>query len=250
MPSLTNFKYPKPQYKFQGVIIALTLILLWLCFLIWFLSWKLDQVHPVIISIAIAWQTFLYTGLFITAHDAMHRLVYPNNLQLNHLIGTIALSLYAFFPYQKLLKKHWIHHNHPACSLDPDFHDGKNPQFLAWYFHFLKGYCTWQQLGGLILIHSLILHGLDIPSLNFSLFVVTASILSSLQLFFFGTFLPHREPPGGYVNSHRSQSLRLPIFWSLITCYHFGYHFEHHQYPHVPWWNLPKMYIRRHRKSA
>jgi fatty acid desaturase len=24
----------------------------------------------------------------------------------------------------------------------------------------------------------------------------------------------------------------------LLTCYFFGYHLEHHQYPTLPWWRL------------
>jgi beta-carotene ketolase (CrtW type) len=47
---------------------------------------------------------------------------------------------------------------------------------------------------------------------------------------------------GGYTNPHRAQSNPLPIFWSFITCYHFGYHQEHHEYPHVPWWKLPEIH--------
>ncbi|MFA9473554.1 MAG: fatty acid desaturase [Filomicrobium sp.] len=26
---------------------------------------------------------------------------------------------------------------------------------------------------------------------------------------------------------------------SLLTCFHFGYHHEHHLQPDVPWWRLP-----------
>jgi beta-carotene ketolase (CrtW type) len=26
---------------------------------------------------------------------------------------------------------------------------------------------------------------------------------------------------------------------SLLTCFHFGYHHEHHDTPWVPWWKLP-----------
>ncbi|MCC5658983.1 fatty acid desaturase [Nostoc sp. XA010] len=24
-----------------------------------------------------------------------------------------------------------------------------------------------------------------------------------------------------------------------MSCYYFGYHQEHHEYPDVPWWKLP-----------
>ncbi|MFB2979106.1 fatty acid desaturase [Microseira sp. BLCC-F43] len=50
---------------------------------------------------------------------------------------------------------------------------------------------------------------------------------------------------GGYTNPHRCQSNSLSTFWSFITCYHFGYHEEHHEYPEVPWWQLPIIRKRR-----
>jgi beta-carotene/zeaxanthin 4-ketolase len=63
--------------------------------------------------------------------------------------------------------------------------------------------------------------------------------MSSFQLFLFGTFLPHREPINGYVNDCHSTSTSFSEFWSFISCYHFGYHEEHHDLPHLAWWQLP-----------
>lgn len=233
------------QDNYLGIAIALTIMGLWTSFLFVFLNWKISPSHAPQILIAIGWQTFLYTGLFITAHEGMHGLICPHNLQLNHFLGLIAVKLYALFSYKKLLAKHWLHHRHSASSLDPDFHDGKNSGFWAWYCHFLKNYWSWKRLGSLLAILSLISFGLQVPLLNLFCFVLLPSILSSLQLFYFGTFLPHRKPQGGYCHPHRAQSIALPLFWSFITCYHFGYHQEHHEYPNVPWWQLPKIYHRR-----
>ena len=229
---------PRNQYQYQGMIIAMIIILSWMGFLLLFLLFEIPQLHPVQILLAIWWQTFLYTGLFITGHEAMHGLVYPGNLQINNLIGSLSVSLYGFFSYEKLLTKHWLHHNHPASNLDPDFHNGQDSQFWAWYFHFLQGYWSWWRIGVLISIFSLISYGLQISPFNLLCFVLLPSILSSLQLFYFGTFLPHREPEGGYSDAHRVQSNNLPIFWSFLTCYHFGYHKEHHENIHTPWWKL------------
>ena len=66
-----------------------------------------------------------------------------------------------------------------------------------------------------------------------------------MQLFYFGTFLPHSEPEGGYSEPHRAKSTSYPVWLSFITCYHFGYHEEHHEYPHVCWWQLPEIYQLR-----
>jgi beta-carotene ketolase (CrtW type) len=84
--------------------------------------------------VALVWQTFLYTGLFITAHDAMHGVVVPQNLKINNFIGSLVLTLYGLFSFNELRKKHWEHHHHPASELDPDFHDTKHKTFLPGIF--------------------------------------------------------------------------------------------------------------------
>ena len=69
------------------------------------------------------------------------------------------------------------------------------------------------------------------------------AILSSLQLFYFGTYRPHRhcDTSGGdgFSDRHNARSDGFGSFVSLATCFHFGYHLEHHRRPDVPWWALP-----------
>ena len=219
--------------KFSGIIIALIIILLWSVSLLLFLRCDLSRFNLLQIFIGIWWQTFLYTGLFINSHEAIHGLVYPSNLKLNNFIGSLSVSLYACFAYDQLWKKHWLHHHYPASELDPDFHDGKNSQFWAWYWHFFKGYWSWWRIGLLISVFGLISYLVKIALIQLVLFILLPSLLSSLQLFYFGTFLPHRH--------HQVTSIYLPMFWSLITCYHFGYHQEHHDNPEIPWWKLPDL---------
>lgn len=233
-----------------GLIIALAIIGVWAISLVFFICLDLSKVPIWLLVPAILWQTFLYTGLFITAHDAMHGAVFPKNRKINNFIGSVAVSVYALFSYNNLLKKHGLHHQHPATELDPDFHDLKHKNFFAWYFHFMKGYTTWVQIIGLILIFNIVKNFLHLPELNLELFWGLPSLLSSLQLFYFGTFLPHREPQGGYTNSHRAKSSEFPVFWSFITCYHFGYHQQHHENPNVPWWKLPEVYKRASRQPT
>jgi beta-carotene ketolase (CrtW type) len=231
----------RDEETIRGTLIALVIIGLWASSLSLLFSLNISSIQILGGMSAVLWQTFLYTGLFITAHDAMHGVVYPQNRRINSLIGSVAVFLYALFSYKKLLAKHWLHHRHPASKVDPDFHDGKHKNFFGWYFHFIKGYWSWTQVIGLIVAFSIMSHLLHVSSINLALFWVLPSLLSSIQLFYFGTYLPHREPKGGYRNPHRAQSNPLPAFWSLITCYHFGYHQEHHEYPHVPWWKLPEI---------
>lgn len=243
--SLTFPSFASNIGMIRGLLIASVIITLWATSLVFLLC--LDISHmPVIGRLPlVAWQIFLYTGLFITAHDAMHGAILPHHPRINHWVGTLAVRLYGLFSYQKLLKKHWEHHRAPATEIDPDFHDGQHKNFFAWYFHFMKGYWSWTQLLGLMAVFNLIKFGLHVPEPNLIWFWAVPSVLSSVQLFFFGTFLTHREPKGGYNHPHRSQTTNYPAWLSFITCYHFGYHQEHHEHPDVPWWRLPEVHKER-----
>lgn len=225
-----------------GLWIAIAIGLSWAISLGILLSVEVVHFSSIEILFAVLLQTFFYTGLFITAHDAMHGAIYSQSPKINHFIGTVAVFCYGFFSYNELLKKHWIHHRNPSSEVDPDFHDGKHRNFFAWYFHFMKGYWSWRRL----FVLAFAFHGsnllLHIPLSNLVLFWVIPSLLSSVQLFYFGTYLPHREPKGGYRNAHRCESNSLPVVLSFMTCYHFGYHEEHHQCPQVPWWRLPTVH--------
>ena len=225
-----------------GLVIALLLISLWVVSLVGLLMLDIQVVSPVWSILGVLLRTFLSTGLFITAHDAMHGSVCPGNPKVNHGIGAIALMLYALLPYKMLLKKHHLHHRYPTGNRDPDFCGGQDQSFFAWYFHFMQGYWSWARFFGLLAIGLLLYGVLQVSVLNLVLFWFLPLGFSSVQLFFFGTFLPHRQPVGGYEAPYYSQSFPLPMILSFFTCYHFGYHQEHHQYPQIPWWQLPKAY--------
>ncbi len=229
------------EESIKGLAIALTIISLWAMSLIFLLNLDLDQIPIIWLGVGLVLQTFLYTGLFITAHDAMHGVVYPKNPRINNFVGTVALLVYGLFSYKELLRKHHLHHRFPSSEKDPDFHDLKHKDFFSWYLYFMKNYWSWIRLMGLGLIFIILHFALQIPIANMALFWIIPSILSSVQLFYFGTFLTHQEPKGGYTNPHRAESTSFPVLWSFITCYHFGYHEEHHLYPNVPWWKLPEV---------
>ncbi|MFB2977199.1 beta-carotene ketolase CrtW [Microseira sp. BLCC-F43] len=227
------------EESIKGLAIAVSIISLWAISLIFLLSVALSQVPIFWIGVGLVLQTFLYTGLFITAHDAMHGVVYPKDPRINNFVGSLALLVYGLFSYKELLKKHHLHHRFPSSEKDPDFHDLKHKDFFRWYLYFMKNYWSWTRLMGLNLIF--IILAIQIPIANIALFWIIPSLLSSVQLFYFGTFLTHQEPEEGYTNPHRAKSTSFPVWWSFITCYNFGYHEEHHQYPNVPWWKLPEV---------
>lgn len=219
----------------KGLLSAILIIGLWATSLIFFLHSEF--------SLFLLWgvplQTMLFTGLFITAHDAMHGTVFPPNRKLNDAIGTLSVWLYALFSFRKLLERHKEHHAHPGDVEDPDFHDGEHDGFWRWYMRFVLHYVTWHQLVGMAITFNILEHVVGVSMLNLLIFWVLPSVLSTLQLFYFGTYLPHRGHPD---NPHHARSNAYSTFWSFLTCYHFGYHLEHHEHPWAPWWHLPKVY--------
>lgn len=232
-----------------GPVVALSFLSLWgvslVSLLVWLPdAWVLSWVTPVLSL----WMTLLYTGLFITAHDAMHGTVWPGNRQTNDLIGRVAVGLYAMFPYRQLVVEHRRHHQHPASPGDPDWHDGVHPSLGRWYLNFVLHYVTWKQVLGMALVFNVLSHLVGISEPRLLLFWVAPSLLSTMQLFFFGTWLPHREAEPSFIDEHRARSNAWPTWVSFLTCYHFGYHWEHHRFPAVPWWRLPR--VRKARSAG
>jgi beta-carotene/zeaxanthin 4-ketolase len=213
-------------------IIGVWTVSLWSC-----IQFDVGTIHPIWLLCLVGWQTWLSTGLFITAHDAMHGSIHPSP-KLNRSIGQLCLWLYAGFDYSQLTIDHHLHHQYPASDRDPDFHDGQIAHFWGWYRQFVCEHICWRQLLNLAAIFGIYVIGCRCSIVNVFLFWIVPALLSSLQLFYFGTFLPHREPEGGYTNLHHATTIPRSHWWSLITCYHFGYHHEHHQSPHLPWWQL------------
>lgn len=183
--------------------------------------------------------TFMYTGLFITGHDAMHGNI-TNNKYINDSLGHICTNLYAGLDFEKMRNKHMQHHIHTGhINKDPDFHKGDTNSF-KWFLSFMKEYIDLSQALKLVLvIESFKLFG--VPNENIYIYMTVCSILSSIQLFYFGTFIPHRPSKNNdkeVMNWEKSKSSSKNKLESFLTCYHFDCHFEHHAMPHVPWFEL------------
>ncbi|TAE36692.1 MAG: fatty acid desaturase [Sphingobacteriales bacterium] len=217
---------------YKGVFIASTVISLWLIAIVLGMNFNINFLSPWV-YVFVLLQMHLYTGLFITAHDAMHGIVMPHKPKINFIIGQLCTALYAVFPFKKLKTKHFEHHNFVHTAQDPDYYQGN---FFAWYFSFIRQYISWWQ----ILIMAILFNILKIyiPQQNLLLFWVLPSLLSTLQLFYFGTYLPHK---GHHSNIYQSTSQAKNHFVAFFTCYFFGYHYEHHHSPATPWWLLWKI---------
>lgn len=212
-----------------GLLIGWGIIALWFLSLSvwlqvelnWFSAWT---------YLGVLVQMHLYTGLFITAHDAMHGIV-SKNKQWNFLTGWVAAILFSYNFYTRLFPRHHAHHRHVATEEDPDFHP--SGKFWPWYYSFITQYITIWQI--LLMAITFNLLKLVLPTENLIMFWILPALLSTLQLFYFGTYLPHRGKPS---NTHHSSSQPKNHLWSFLSCYFFGYHWEHHDSPGTPWWKL------------
>ncbi|MEX0987248.1 MAG: fatty acid desaturase [Bacteroidales bacterium] len=201
----------------------------------------------ILLNIPVAWdnpwmylhivvQAYLYTGLFITGHDAMHRQVSKNKF-VNNAIGYAAVFMFAGMSYKRLIKNHWDHHKYPGTEQDPDFYT-RSQNFWAWWFKFMVRYTTIWQLIAMAVIFNVLdrLVGIGVQAL-LVLWIVPA-FLGTLQLFYFGTYLPHKRPHTGEMGKHKARTLKRNHLWAMLSCYFFGYHYEHHASPETPWWQL------------
>jgi beta-carotene ketolase (CrtW type) len=227
----------------RGLAWAALILLGWLASLVLLLPMDGLQRSPALLLMAVLLRTQLQTGLFIVAHDAMHGVLVPGAAALNDRIGALGLGLYAAVPYGRCRLQHQQHHRAPGGDHDPDFHAPGRRSFLAWYGQFMAGYLSVHQLTLLLAAWGLLAWGTSLTSVL--LLCTLPLILSSLQLFVVGTYLPHRGPQGEN-GDHHAISLDLPEWLSLLACYHFGYHLEHHLAPELAWHQLPE----RHQQVA
>lgn len=219
------------------------LLFLWFLSLEYLLTLDISHCPYVLIVFAIFLRTFLHTGLFVITHDAIHGSAVPQNSDLNNFLGKLAISLYAFLPYKMLKNQHFLHHKCPTSSQDPDYHEGIKSNLCNWYLSFMRTYLKGRRvlivLSGVSIISLLALKFLSVEPINLLLFWLIPLILSSMQLFYFGTYLPHKRTVTRDKTKHCATSTQFSTFWSFLTCYHFGYHLEHHTYPSLPWHALP-----------
>ncbi|NLO01490.1 MAG: fatty acid desaturase [Bacteroidales bacterium] len=218
----------------MGIFIAILIIILWFGHLLYCLLFAETDFSSIFFYLHILIQTFLYTGLFITAHDAMHGSV-SRNRKVNNFIGYLSTILFAFLSFRVLSKKHYLHHLFPASEKDPDF-SMKSNNFFVWWYSFMRNYTTWWQILLMAITFNILL--IWFSEIKVISFWVAPAIFSTFQLFFFGTWLPHRRPFTEEMKPHYARSLKKNHFIAMLSCYFFGYHWEHHQSPTTPWWRL------------
>jgi beta-carotene ketolase (CrtW type) len=220
----------------MGILIAAIVIGVWGAHLFYILSSvQVDFASP-LFYFHMLLQGYLYTGLFITGHDAMHKTV-SRNRKVNKFVGRLSSFLFAGLSYDRLVKNHFKHHKYPGTDQDPDFYV-KSQNFFVWWAVFLYRYTTITQL----IIMAVLFNVLNyfFVEINVIMFWVVPAFLGTFQLFFFGTYLPHRKPHSETMEPHKARTQKKNHLWAMLSCYFFGYHFEHHDAPHQPWWRLYK----------
>lgn len=217
----------------------------WLATLIIGLRLELNQLQPLLITSWVLLRSFLHTGLFILAHDAMHNSLAPGHPLINQRIGRVCLWLYAGLNYEACKTNHRRHHLMPESESDPDFCAANNRSVVAWLVRFLRNYLNPAQLSRLSLVLMVLWFATPTnqshPFLTLCVTYLLPLLISTAQLFVVGTYLPHRKDNSQEGNDVSIKTLNLHPFASLLACYHFGYHREHHNHPEAPWFLLPEL---------
>ena len=234
----------------MGLVLTAGILGAWFVSLIELLRTSPHQLSWWALLLAVLIRSQLQTGLFIVAHDAMHGVLWPQRPRWNNALGTGALALYAALPYRRCRRNHRRHHSETATGNDPDFPSDRRGNVVRWYRQFMAGYLSWGQMSRLLCGWAVLwlLCRPSNPSAGSSvlLFCTLPLLISSLQLFVFGTYLPHRAQRWPHCQPEPC-SLDLPAWLSLLACFHFGYHREHHNNPGLSWFELPGARTREQR---
>jgi beta-carotene/zeaxanthin 4-ketolase len=227
-----------------GLSLAALMFTTWLSIHFWAIfAFQITAQSWPLVPIIFVLQCWLSVGMFIVAHDAMHGSLVPGRPKLNAMIGGIILFLYAGFGWRRMRDAHFQHHRHVGTADDPDFNADNPRDFWPWYMLFLKRYFGWQSMAFVWSVVLSYFFLLNVPPENIALLYGFPAIASSLQLFYFGTYLPHRHEQSdqghGFADQHNARSNDYGTLLSLFSCFHFGYHHEHHLSPGTPWWALP-----------
>lgn len=215
--------------------------------------------------IQILFQAWLYTGIFICAHDGLHGTLIRSAPSINKALSFFLIQIYAFLPYKKLFRYHHEHHKNPETKADPDYYT-TNPHMILWFKNFIQNYVSFFQILLMAVLYNMFrMSGYSDQTIWMSW--ILPLLLSTIQLFYFGTYLPHRpshrfhtffhknrKPPPllGHLTTTSSPHLRCSQrshLFSLLCCFHFDYHFEHHHFPNRCWWELPHVHSTLHKKN-
>lgn len=216
----------------KGLVAALLIICLWFIAILGFFQLTINWYNPLYYLICLV-PAHLYTGLFITAHESWHGNI-STNKKLNRFMGVLACNLFAYNSYNRIQQGHHRHHTEPTSHDDPEFSESR--KFFPWLFKFVSQYVTLWQFLWMSITTTILLQFFKTE--NIVMYYLAPTFIATVQLFYFGTYLPHR---GEYNNRHQSGTQKKNHVWAFLSCYFFGYHYEHHHSPRTPWYQLYKL---------
>ena len=227
-----------------GLSLALLIVAAWLGLHVhgvYFYRW--NAWSWVVVPLAMAVQTWLSVGLFIIAHDAIHGSLAPGRPWLNRVVGQLCVGLYAGFRFRRLEANHHLHHSESGAEGDPDFDPDAPGRLVPWFLRFFRTYFGGVEFAVLTVWLGVAIFVLGAAPANLIAFWGLPAILSAFQLFFFGTWLPHHHDDAArpFEDHHNARSNGFGPLLSLLTCFHFGRHHEHHLHPYLPWWRIPDL---------
>lgn len=83
---------------------------------------------------------------------------------------------------------------------------------------------------------------------NFDLLFLTIWVVAKATVFHaittFREMNDHYGPESGGIFRHTRETPNLGLMSVLLDPHHNGYHLTHHSFPHVPYYNLPRMHSR------
>jgi beta-carotene/zeaxanthin 4-ketolase len=245
---MTRFAKPEPNQGIIGLGLAILILGCWAGLHIYAVAFfEINSVTAPLVPILFALLCWLSVGMFIVAHDAMHGSLIPGWPRLSGFIGGLMLFVYAGFGWRKMRDAHMDHHKYSGTTRDPDFDADHPTAFWPWYFTFLKRYFGIVPIIYVFAVTWTYMLLFKFDPVNVVILYGGPAIVSSFQLFYFGTYRPHRhETDGHFPDRHNARTAPYGVMVSLLTCFHFGYHHEHHLSPYVPWWGLPM----RHRAGV
>ncbi len=256
---MANLFYKISFYKFVRVLILDWLII----FSSIYLAEKYNHILLTLFIIFII--AIKQNALGVLFHDGIHNLIHPNR-KINDTICDLTLGLPLFLSTFYHRSYHQQHHDHLMTDLDPDWHYKKDNSF--WVFPQTRLKIMWSLLNSVYLNLTFIftnrvrftwkkistLQKAKIILCYFCLFIFLHhnSLIHLFLLYWMcPLFLlwPMLNRYRGWsehfgINTNLNTRDVIPIWWErlIIAPHNVGYHFTHHTYPNIPFYNLNKAY--------
>ncbi|WP_422002904.1 fatty acid desaturase [Reyranella sp.] len=210
-------------------------------------------------------------ALLILMHDGQHSLLHPRRA-VNNAIAKWAIGAPCGTPFSRSQAQHLAHHQTVGSDRDPAFQfycrDEPSPKhgFTSLVVHFVRvlvlgrlGYSlvgegpsrsskkvdgTLASYGPILLAQAILFAIFALAGIWWAYFVLWALPLATLVSFFdaFRQFAEHAEPvPDRDAGSRLISTQSNVIERIFLAPYGMNYHAEHHMFPFVPYYRLPRL---------